>query len=186
MGSNESLELIIGLQVPCIGPFSPSSSASTSSNMNVGENELDFLQKGRYNRGQRPVFPLAQLLYTWLGLPPTPQAGLVAVGLLIHAEELAPFTRGIGDCPEVFRLTEARVCSPQRSLMVMWQKIHYNTTSTSGCSILRNVSVDHIFFWSITIRPPFILCKVCKHTSCFLTGCNHISFVSTGHFKHML
>lgn len=161
---------------------------SASSNMNVGVNEFNFLQRECADWGRKPVFPLAQLLYTWLGLPLSHPAGWpVAAGLLIHAEELAPFRGGIGDWSEVLGLTEARVCSPQRSLMMTEQKIHSNITSPSGCTVLRNiVRITFFFFLIHHIRPPSILSKVYEHTSCFLTGWNHISLASTSHWTHTL
>lgn len=104
-----------------------------------------------------------------IGSPSHPTGWSGAVGLIIHAEELAP--GGIGHCSEVFRPTEARVCSSD-----IWQNIHCNTTSTSACTVLRNISGDHILFFDPSpLNLPSSCVCVCEHTSCFLTGCNHIS-----------
>lgn len=59
-------------------------------------------------------FPLAHLLYAWVGLPATTAGwsnGSRSKYVIIHAEKSAPFTGGLRDCSEVFRLTETSVCS---------------------------------------------------------------------------
>lgn len=114
-------------------------------------------------------FPLAQLLYAWVGLPATTagwSGGSRSKYVIIHAEKSAPFTGGLRDCSEVLRLTEVSVCSSQTTT-----SSHYQDKWVHR---VKKLSGSH-FFWSITIRPPLILCKVCVDTSCFLTGCSHIS-----------
>lgn len=84
-----------------------------------------FFKRGVVTGVADLFFPLAQLLYAWVGLPATTagwSGGSRSKYVIIHAEKSALFTGGLRDCSEVLGLTEATICSSQRSLMVTEQK----------------------------------------------------------------
>lgn len=101
-------------------------------------------------------FPLPQLLYAWVGLPATTagwSGGSRSKYVIIHAEKSVPFTGGLRHCSEVFRLTEASVCSSQRTLMMREQKDPPSHDQDKWAHRVKKQWGSYLF-WSITIRPP--------------------------------